>query len=475
MAGSALQRFAEISTIRPAGSARVPMRCAVVLGGSIAGLLAARVLSEHAGKVIIIERDDAATDALLRPGVPHGSQVHALLPAGVRQLERWFDGFLTEALMAGAVRPPADGSGVLTYVNGVLCPNPPDDGVPGLLCTRPFLEHLVRRRTIDLPNVELVNGRAERLVFDGDRVAGARYVPHGTGSAVTIDADLVVDAMGRSSRLGDWLVANGWHRPPMRRMPIKLNYASAMFAYDESIADVCSVVSQAGADTTPDRRPRIGGCLRVERDRWLMLVAGYDDDRPTADIDDYITRCRRDFPPVFGEIARRATMIGGVTTYHQADSRRRDYHRLRRFPAGLVAAGDAVASFNPVYGQGMTAAALHASCLSRYLWSGASLREPATGYFDLVRVVVDAAWQVSAFADLELPHVDGPYPRGYPIMRWLSKAVFHASLTDHVINQRLARIAAMLAHPHSLATPGTVARALLLSATRKRRQVSAGA
>jgi 2-polyprenyl-6-methoxyphenol hydroxylase-like FAD-dependent oxidoreductase len=204
----------------------------------------------------------------------------------------------------------------------------------------------------------------------------------------------------------------------------------------------------------------MGGVLAVEDDRWLVLVAGYGDDRPSREIEDFRRRCREDFPPVFGQVAERAELIGDVLTYHQADSRRRDYDELERFPAGLVVAGDAVASFNPIYGQGMTSAALHASCLSAYLRSGPSLDKPARAYFEQVRVVVDAAWQVSTFADLELPHVNGPFPRGYRLVKWFSGLIFQGAAVDSQLNDQFNRVTTMLAHPNSLARPRTVLRAL---------------
>ncbi|MER6763669.1 MULTISPECIES: NAD(P)/FAD-dependent oxidoreductase [Amycolatopsis] len=427
----------------------------------MAGLLAARVLSDHAEEVVVIERDDADVNAGARPGVPQGGQVHALLPAGAVQLERWFPGFVAQAIEGGAVVPPEDGSRAQFFVNGDLRVAPPiEQHTPALMSTRPFLEALVRRRTLAADNIRLVNGRADGLVFDGGKVTGASFVPNGAAAAVAAEAGLVVDAMGRSSRLGDWLEGNGWPRPPMRRMPIKLNYASAMFEYDERVSSLWSVVSQAGPDPDAGSPARIGGLLRVEGDRWIMLVSGYDDDRPSRDARDYARRCRKDFPEVFGDIAERARMVGDVTTYHQADSRRRDFHEVTRFPAGLIAAGDAIASFNPVYGQGMTSAALHASCLSQWLRSNPSLREPATAYFDTIRVVVDAAWQICTFADLELPHVNGPHPRGYRLLRWFSGQLFEAAMTDAITNDRLARVTTMLAHPNSLANFRTLLRVL---------------
>lgn len=486
MPSSPSRLFDEISSTRPPAAGGVRMRRAVVLGGSMAGLLAARVLSEHADEVVVIERDGIVTDGdgVARPGVPQGPQVHALLPAGAVQLERWFPGFIAEAVAGGAVMPPKDGSREWFFTDGrrrVTAPIEQDWTV--LVSTRPFLEALVRRRTLAVPNIRLVAGRAEGLVHEGDRVVGARYLPDGAGPAgpagptdpaapavtsVTEDADLVVDAMGRSSRLGDWLEQAGWERPPMRRMPIALNYATAVFKHDPSITEAWNAVSLAAADPKADRPARIGGFLLVEDSRWMILVAGFAEDRPSRETEDFTRRCRDDFPGVFGAIADGAEMISGVATYHQADSRRRDFHALRRLPAGLVAAGDAVASFNPVYGQGMTSATLHASCLSAYLHTdGTSLLRPATGYFDLVRVVVDVAWQVSTFADLDLPHVDGPYPRGYRLTKWFAGLLFELSVTDPVTSERLARITTMLAHPNTLARPGLLARALWLTYVRR--------
>lgn len=460
MALSASQLFAEISAPEPPAAPEIIMRRAVVLGGSMAGLMAARVLSDHADEVLIVERDDADVTAGPRPGVPQGSQVHALLPAGQQQLERWFPGFTWEAVAAGAPNPGRTDAKI--FINDELrtTEDPPPD-LPILITTRPFLEAQVRERILKIKNIRMVYGRADGLLFAGHGVTGASYVPAGGEQPVRVDADLVADAMGRSSRLNDWLEEHGWPRAPMRRMPIKLNYASALFERDEQVSDTWVAISQ----TTPDkdRVARIGGVSSVEGDRWIMLVAGYDDDRPTRDADEFAERCRRYFPSMFGDIAERGRMIGNVITYHQADSRRRDFHELDRLPTGVVAAGDAVASFNPVYGQGMTSAILHASCLSAYLRGRPALQdEPAKAYFDRVRVVVDAAWQVSTFADLGLPHIEDGHPRGYKLIKWASNVILKASMTDPVTSRRLNRVTTMMGHPAELARPGVLLRALRL-------------
>jgi 2-polyprenyl-6-methoxyphenol hydroxylase-like FAD-dependent oxidoreductase len=161
--------------------------------------------------------------------------------------------------------------------------------------------------------------------------------------------------------------------------------------------------------------------------------------------------------------------LGDVRTYRQADSRRRDFHALTRLPARLVATGDSVASFNPIYGQGMSSAALHASCLSEYLRTAPDLNQPAREFFVLQKVIVDAAWDISTTADLALPHVDGPYPRGYRMLRWLNGQIMAASAVDPEIARRVDEVTFMLKHPASLATPGTLLRSILTNLRTKPR------
>jgi 2-polyprenyl-6-methoxyphenol hydroxylase-like FAD-dependent oxidoreductase len=471
---SAAQRFAAITSSAAPSGQRVMFGRVIVLGGSVAGLMAARVLSDHAREVLIVERDDLAAldvpDEEIakdpvgavgpRPGVPQGSQVHALLPSGQIQLERWFPGFVDAALTAGAVNPPPAAGRF--YIDGELRQDPPSgQDMQGLISSRPFLEALLRHRVLALPNVRTLHGRVDGLTIADGAVTGVRYVPAGADEVVEEPADFVADGTGRSSRLGDWIEGYGFPRPPMQRMGIKLNYATAFYRRPAD-AEVWTTISIDNPG--PGKVARIAGFTPVEGDRWTMLVAGYNDDRPSRDPADYERRCTEDFPSEFGHVATTAERTSDVITYHQADSRRRDYHRLDRFPARLIAAGDAVASFNPVYGQGMTSAMLHASCLSEYLRGNPDLSKPALSYFADVRVVVDAAWQVSTLSDLALPHVDGPYPRGYKFIQWASGLVFKASMRDNKINGIVARVTTMLAHPSELSRPGVVFRALTAGA-----------
>ena len=401
-------------------------------------MLAARVLADHADTVVIVERD-ALTGAAPRHGVPQGSQVHALLEGGKQQLERWFPGFTSRAAAAGGVAVPT--ARFASYTAGVR-------KVPGteldLLCsTRPFLESRVRAELMELPNVKIVAGRVTGLEFSAAAVTAVRL------SDERVPADLVVDAMGRASSVSSWLEAAGWDKPPMTRVVTGVNYATAFFRrppggyeIDASLAIQAPGAYLRGANFTP-----------VEGDRYIMMVAGAGDDRPGSTTEDMIRRCLTELPAPFGTVVS-GEVVSDVTTYRQADSRRRDYAACTRLPARLVAVGDAVASFNPIYGQGMSSATLHASCLSMYLHSGADLDAPATGFFDLQKVVVDAAWGISTSGDkaeVSLPD---------RVRRWLVRQVVEATVTDIEVNKAFQSVMQMETHPTVLARPDVVWRSL---------------
>ncbi|MET8121896.1 FAD-dependent oxidoreductase [Micromonospora sp. NPDC005189] len=443
--------FAELNAVRPPDQTSPIMGTAVVVGGSVAGLLAARVLSDYADSVVIIDRDDPQVSGA-RPGVPQGTQLHALLPGGLLQLERLFPGFREQAVTHGAIEapPPARRS----YLDGRLKVVVPDED-DSLAGSRPLLEGLIRQQVLRLPNVKTVTARATGLMFEGEAVTGVRCDVGGVPGVER--GDLVVDAMGRSSKLSDWLERADWERPVTRRMTMHLNYATALFRRTEENPAATVVL----ALHTPGTMADVAGAafFAIEGGRWMAMMAGYGDDRPGRTSEDFVRRLREQFPPEFGAVADNE-MLGDVQTYHHADSRRRDFHALKRFPAGLISVGDAVASFNPVYGQGMTAAALHAACLSTYLRSSPDLTVPARHYLALQKVVVDAAWSISTSADLALPHVDGPYPRGYRVSSWASRQIITATVTDVTTARRFNDVVSMRVHPRSLARPGVILGAL---------------
>ncbi|MER5615458.1 hypothetical protein [Streptomyces sp. NPDC002215] len=428
-------------------------------------MLAARVLSDHATEVVILEPDAAVSGGTGR-GAPHKEQLHALLSMGHTQLERLFPGISKELIEGGARL--GTGPAVQYYIDGVLKPCVPESTMLG--ATRPFIEEHVRRRVLALENVNVLAAQARDLVFSGSRVSGVRLSSMQPGleslALDELEADLVVDAMGRSSRLGTWLVNHGWQQPPMDRMTVDLGYATAMFRRGAELPE--TVIAHASPGPASDYQQRLsepGALAAVEGDRWSVVLVGYNDYRPGHDPREFRRRMRRCVAPL-REVAEQCELDGSVQTFTFRESQRRNFTRLRQFPGGLVVVGDAVASVNPIYGQGLTLAALAATSLSAHLQSGASPHQPARGYFERVRAVVDAAWQLSTTADLAQPHVTGPYPRGYRLIRWAGDRVTAASVIDPVVNKAFMDVIHMREHPRALTRTRILARTARVLAQR---------
>ncbi|WP_433275134.1 FAD-dependent oxidoreductase [Pseudonocardia xinjiangensis] len=442
--------FADLVSTTTSTAPRQVLGRAVVMGGSVAGLLAARVLADVAAEVVIVERDGPDPGVDDRPGVPHGLQVHALLAGGRLHLDRWFPGFSADCVAAGAfVAPSRDLRPALTGRHRWL--RSVDPGV--MSGSRPFLEGMIRRRVLALPAVTVVTGRATGLECRGGAVTGV-HVEAG-GEQRLERADLVVDATGRASRLGEWLERAGWDRPDLLRLPIELSYATGYFRRTETPEPPMWLIRDLPGRTN-------GGVYGpIEDDRYIVMISAYGDHRPGSTIEDFRAQLRADLPEPFTVVSAGEPQ-GPIRTYHMADSRRRDFGPPHRLPARLVAVGDAVASFNPTFGQGISSAALHAVCLESYLSDGPDLDAPADGFFARQRVVVDAAWRLSTIMDVRRTGVVLPLSLRERLARRLTGHVLSAGARDAAVEAAVTAAGFMLVHPDALLTPAVLARAAVV-------------
>lgn len=434
---------------------------ACVLGGSIGGLFAARVLAGYAERVVIIDWDAIEGATWLRRGVPQGSQMHIVLAAGQQWMDRWFPGLIEEMRVGGAVlaRPEQ----IMRYLDGQEHAGSTSPH-PILQASRPFIEAHIRDRVLALPNVSVLRSRVTGLDYEGDSVRGVRH--RGTDRVELLPADFVVDAMGRSSRLPDWLGYDGFDRPVLERLPTEINYATALFKRPPERAGELTYANVNARYGSPPYGPdsvAIAGLVATENDRWTLVQMTYGDVRPGHTLDAFRATCAK-LPPLFGEAAGQG-LAEEIASFYQGDTRRRHFIGLKRFPARLVSVGDAVASFSPVYAQGISSAALHASCLAEYLSSGPELHRPATRFFELQRVVVDAAWAVSADVDAaRLDALSGAeVPEEVSRKRDAMKQMARAALSDPVVGRRFLDVTSMLAHPGTLADPALLERAITVN------------
>jgi 2-polyprenyl-6-methoxyphenol hydroxylase-like FAD-dependent oxidoreductase len=321
------------------------------------------------------------------------------------------------------------------------------------------METRIRDRVLQLSGVSVLHAQATGLEYRDGAVCGVRYSSGGDSGMLAVG--LVVDAMGRGSRLADWLAAGGYDRPQTQRLPAAVNYATALFHRSRRPEDlpIQGSVARFGPPYLMDGVAVAAACA-VEDGQWIVLLMGYDDARPGTDPESFRATCAK-LPAPFPDAAD-GEFAAEIATYRQADARRRDFAGLRHFPGGLVSVGDAVASFNPVYGQGMSSAALHASCLAEYLSRHPDSQAPAAGFFGLQQVVTDAAWGMSAGGDAaRLDALSGAsVPEEVSRQRWVMDQVLRASLVDEQVCRAFENVAFMVAHPDTLADPALLKRAV---------------
>jgi 2-polyprenyl-6-methoxyphenol hydroxylase-like FAD-dependent oxidoreductase len=418
----------------------------------VAGLLAARVLADAVDEVLLVERDPWHEAAGHRRGVPQGRQPHLLLGRGREVLERLLPGFSADVVAAGGHEWDLHADGRHVSDVGQMAHRP--SGMVGVAGSRPLLESVVRRRVTALPGVTVVAPATAEPVLRGDRVAGVR-LRRSTGEEQDEPAEVVVDATGRGSHLPVWLERQGYGRPPESSHELGLSYVSWTFPREPGDLDGAAVLVVTAA---PDR-PRGGLATAVEGDRWLVTASAYHGVTVPRDLDGFRAFLDDLVSPAVGRLVRGRLPLEPAPVVHRVPaSIRRHYERLARRPEGLLVLGDAYASFNPVYGQGMTVAALEAMALRADLASG--MEGLADRSARSTARAASTAWDMAASGDLRFPGVPGPRPLRTRVLNAWVRQVVRAATTDPEIAEAFLRTVNLMGRPESLLSPALAVRVL---------------
>lgn len=431
---------------------------AVVIGGSIAGLAAARALSSHFETVLVVERDEQPQRADPRKAIPQGHHVHVLLKSGERALESLFPGLIDELQAAGArlvdasrdVRWFHAGQWKLRYESGFM------------LCgqSRPLLEQTIRRRVQALGNVSFRYGmEAESLLggANGAPAAGVRLRRLADRTHTEdIEADLVVDASGRGSKLPQWLEAMGYRAPPETRLNIGLTYTSRLYdAPPDGTHDwLALLVNPHGPHALKG-----GYIFGLEGGRWLVTLAGYSGVPSPKDKAQFLAYAESLAQPDVYEAIRGRPAISDIKSYAVPQTIRRHYEKLGRMPAQLVVMGDALCAFDPVFGQGMSVAAKEAVALDTLLASG-SLADVGRRFHTQAARIVEVPWMLSTSEDFRFRATEGRRPLALPILHWYSGHIFTLSGDDRQVYDAFRQVMHLLDGVGALFAPGIVLKVL---------------
>lgn len=408
----------------------------------MAGLLAARVLTDYCDEVTLIERDTFPTGVENRRGVPQGRHTHGLLSSGCQVLEDYFPGIGDELVAAGAISGDICRDARYFLEDG--CVAQCASNIHGLLMSRPFLEARVRARVLALPKIRRRDGVAvEGLAASADssRITGVRIGGEG------LAADLVVDATGRGSKSPQWLKEIGYEAPAEETIQIALGYTSRFFRRNAS--DLGGALAAVIPPTPAGQRG--GVMLAQEGDRWTVTLISYFRNYAPDDVPGFV-QFSRTLPGLdIYDTIRDAEPLGDAVGARFPASLRRRYERLSRFPQGYVVFGDAISSFNPVYGQGMSVAALQSLELRKCLAAGTA--DLARRFFAQASKVVDIPWTIAAGNDLRIPEVVGPRNAGVNFINWYMAKLAKAAHHDPVLALAFHTVGNLLAPPPSLMAP----------------------
>ncbi|HEY0699470.1 MAG TPA: FAD-dependent oxidoreductase, partial [Micromonospora sp.] len=384
---------------------------AVVLGGGLAGMLAATVLARHVDEVTVVDRDSFPEGPQSRRGVPQGRHAHLLWSGGARIIESLLPGTTERWLAAGARRIGVHQDMVSLTAHGWQHRFPGTQFM--ISCSRALLDWVVRDQVLRDPRIVLrPETEAVQLCGDAGRVTGVRVQSHGAGHPHRLDADLVVDATGRGSPLERWLAGLGVPAPEVDRVDPGIVYATRIFRAPYDMATGFPLVS-VYADHRSGEPGRNGVVLPIEDGRWMVTLSGTRGDEPGADEDQFVAFARGLRHPVVADLIAGAEPLTPVRRTRSTASRRLFCERIERWPAGLVVLGDALAALNPVYGHGMSAAAHGAATLDRTLTQHGPAPTLAASAQRAIAEVVDDPWIFAASQDICYPdcRVDVRDPR----------------------------------------------------------------
>ena len=383
---------------------------ALIIGASIAGLTAAQVLAEFVEQVVILDRDDVSGEATFRKGAPQAQHAHRLLPYGQQLLEKLFPGFSDDLVTRGAVAidPGQDNP---YFLSGSWHVPARKGAHRSISASRPLIEAELFQRVAALSNVTILRGyEVSALQTDRTRRVVTGVLVHRRDVAndkiEMIPAQLVVDTSGRNSQAPRWLASLGFQPPEEWQIDSHVGYATRIYEIPAGFAEDWKALY---ISLEPPYGTRGGVILPMEGNRWYVSLMGIDRDYPPNDESGFLAYARSLPTGRLYEAIRDARPLSRISGYRRTANRVRRYDLLPAYLEGFLVLGDAVYALNPVYAQGMTAAALGGVALQRSLsqWTRQQNLTGLAQYFQtLLAQTVGRLWKSTVGKEWEWRQVD---------------------------------------------------------------------
>jgi len=432
---------------------------AVVLGAGMAGLATAQVLSNYFSRVTVLERDLLPVEPAPRSGTPQSPHAHALLAGGLNALQFLFPRFEQDLLKAGAVRTRA-GREIRLERPG-FDPFPSRDlGFDIFSMSRPLLEAVVRRRVQENSSVTIQNRhRATEIVASPDtlRVEAVRCDGE-DGRALTIDADFVVEATGRGNLTLQLLERLGLQKPEETEIGIDQAYSTTIVERprDHGIAWEGVMVLPSAPESS-----RGGFVFPIENQQWIVSIGGNHGDAPPGDRQGFLDFVKSFRTSTIYDAVKSARPMTDIVRFRLPASSRRHFERLETFPKGLLAIGDAICRFNPVFGQGMSVADREALTLNELLKGDLPTDRLAKEFFAAIQPIIETPWGV-AQSDFVYPATRGIRPADFAQRIQYNMGLTKLAAQDFEVHKLLAEVQHLMRPQSALREPALATRVMAL-------------
>ncbi|NUS16358.1 MAG: NAD(P)-binding protein [Streptomyces sp.] len=433
---------------------------AVVVGAGLSGLLAAHALATRFERVTVVERDAiAGAGAVFRAGVPQSRHVHILWSRGLTALEALLPGVVAELEAAGGV--VVDAPEQMRWLSAAEW----FAGVPGaryLSVSREVLESTLRRRVLDGRAIT-VRDRHEATGLvpapGGEAVGGVRVRERGAdGRESTVPAELVVAAAGRGARIAEWLLPLGYPAPETERIDAHLGYSSRYYERPDAERPWKAMYVQGNPDV-----PRSGVIVPIDGGRWLVTLIGQAEHQPPIEEEAWLAFAASLRSEELSQALADARPLTDAVAFRATANEWTHFERLKRRPRGFLVVGDALCRFNPVYGHGMSVAAVQAQVIADRVAAlgAAGLAARTREAQKAVAKCPRGAWAIATGEDCRYPATDGPRPgRLGRLQQDYMARVLAAANTDPLVSEAFFAVLSLDRRPETLLAPRIAARAV---------------